>query len=60
MVEPEVSWEPSRGAVIICDMWDLRGLGHCRSATTRSEELAPEIAQCVVEDEVDLVLLVPV
>lgn len=36
-------WESSRGAVIVCDMWDLRGRHHCRSATKRIEELAPAI-----------------
>lgn len=36
-----------RGAVIICDMWDLRGRHHCRSATARVEELAPAIDRVV-------------
>lgn len=42
-----MDWEASAGAVIICDMWDLRGLHHCRSATTRIEELAPAINRVV-------------
>ena len=41
MAESRIFWEASRSAVIICDMWDLRGLRHCRSATMRIEELAP-------------------
>jgi len=40
-------WESSRGAVIICDMWDLRHLHHCRSATDRIEELAPAIDRVI-------------
>lgn len=35
-------------------------MGGIYSARRVKEELAPEIAQCIVEDEVDLVLLVPV
>jgi len=40
-------WESSQGAVIICDMWDLRGRHHCRSATNRMEELAPAMNRVV-------------
>jgi nicotinamidase-related amidase len=47
MAEPRVAWEPFRSAVIIVDMWDLNGLGHCRSATGRAEELAPPINRTV-------------
>ena len=41
------SWDPSRSAVVICDMWDLRELGHCRSATQRIDELAPAMNRVV-------------
>lgn len=47
MTDPVSSWDASRGAVVICDMWDLRGLGHCRSAVERMEELAPAINRVV-------------
>ena len=40
-------WEPSRCAVVIVDMCDLNGLGHCRSATARMEELAPPMNAAV-------------
>jgi nicotinamidase-related amidase len=45
--EARISWDTSRSAVIICDMWDLRDLGHCRSATRRIEELAPALNRVV-------------
>jgi nicotinamidase-related amidase len=47
MSDIAISWESSRSAVIICDMWDLRGLHHCRSVTKRIEELAPAINRVV-------------
>ena len=43
MAEPLKDWVSSHAAVIICDMWDLRGRHHCMSATERIEELAPAI-----------------
>jgi nicotinamidase-related amidase len=42
-----IPWDSRRGAVIVCDMWDLRGLGHCVSATARIVELAPAIDHVV-------------
>ena len=34
------SWDPSRTAVIVCDMWDLH---HCRRAVLRETEFAPRL-----------------
>jgi lysophospholipase L1-like esterase/nicotinamidase-related amidase len=34
------SWQPSRTALIVCDMWDLH---HCRNAVIREGEMAPRL-----------------
>jgi nicotinamidase-related amidase len=47
MTAARVAWESSRSAAIIVDMWDLKGLHHCRSATERVEELAPAMNRVV-------------
>ena len=35
-------WNPSRTAIVVCDMWDLH---HCLNATRRGGELAPRMNQ---------------
>jgi len=47
VIEANVDWDSTHGAVIICDMWDLRGRHHCKSAVSRLEELAPALNQVV-------------
>ncbi len=42
--ETAASWEPSRTAVIVCDMWDKH---HCPDATERVGEMAPRMNQLV-------------
>lgn len=39
-VSTREQWQPSRTAVIVCDMWDLH---HCRNAVTREGEMAPRM-----------------
>lgn len=34
------NWDPSRTAVIVCDMWDMH---HCLNATRRGAEVAPRM-----------------
>jgi len=36
------SWDPTRTAIIVCDMWDLH---HCKNAVTRVKEMAPRMNQ---------------
>jgi len=57
----EADWASSRGAVIICDMWDLRDLHHCSSATGRIEELAPTINRVIetLRDQGALIIHAP-
>lgn len=40
IVEQTATWDPSRSAIIVCDMWDLH---HCLNATRRGGELAPRM-----------------
>ena len=40
VVEKQVQWDPSRTAVVICDMWDKH---HCPDATERVGEMAPRM-----------------
>jgi type 1 glutamine amidotransferase/nicotinamidase-related amidase len=40
IVEKKATWDPTRSAVIVCDMWDLH---HCLNATRRCGELAPRM-----------------
>ena len=37
-------WDPTRAAVVICDMWDTT---HCRSAARRATELASRIDEVI-------------
>ncbi len=34
----QVSWEPARTAIIVCDVWDAH---HCLNAVRRLEEMLP-------------------
>lgn len=40
----DVAWQPSKTAVVICDMWDLH---HCKNATMRVGEMAPRMNEMV-------------
>jgi nicotinamidase-related amidase/type 1 glutamine amidotransferase len=40
------SWDPSRTALIVCDMWDLH---HCLSAVRREAEFAPRLEQVLTQ-----------
>ena len=40
VIEKSVSWDPSRTAVVVCDMWDKH---HCPDATERVGEMAPRM-----------------
>ena len=42
--ESSVQWEPSRTAVVVCDMWDKH---HCPDATERVGEMAPRMNQLI-------------
>lgn len=39
------TWDPTRTAVIVCDVWDLH---HCRNAVRRLEEFLPRLDQLLV------------
>ncbi|MFM2216130.1 MAG: hypothetical protein RL240_448 [Planctomycetota bacterium] len=36
----EVTWEPQRTAVIVCDVWDYH---HCKNAVTRLDQMLPRM-----------------
>ncbi len=40
VLERQVAWDPSRTAVVVCDMWDKH---HCPDATARVGEMAPRM-----------------
>ena len=40
VIEKRVAWDPTRTAVVICDMWDKH---HCPDATERVGEMAPRM-----------------
>ncbi|MBM3845921.1 MAG: c-type cytochrome [Verrucomicrobia bacterium] len=40
ITEKQVHWEPTRTAVVVCDMWDKH---HCPDATERVGEMAPRM-----------------
>jgi len=42
VVERPVLWDPTRTAVVVCDMWDKH---HCPDATERVGEMAPRMNQ---------------
>ena len=44
VVERPVSWDASRTAVVICDMWDKH---HCPDATARVAEMAPRMNEVI-------------
>ncbi len=41
----EQTWDPSKTAVIVCDMWDLH---HCKNAVKRATELAPVMNKVLI------------
>ena len=51
-------WDPARGAVIICDMWDAH---HCVSAARRVAEMAPRMNAVVsaMRDQGTLIIHAP-
>lgn len=38
----EVTWEPQRTAVIVCDVWDYH---HCKNAVTRLDQMLPRMEE---------------
>ncbi len=44
VVEKNLQWEPSRTAIVICDMWDKH---HCPDATERVGELVPRMNEVI-------------
>ncbi|MCW5558040.1 MAG: ThuA domain-containing protein, partial [Verrucomicrobiae bacterium] len=43
-VETTLNWDPTRTAVVICDMWDKH---HCPDATERVGEMAPRMNEMI-------------
>ncbi|AMV37764.1 PVC-type heme-binding CxxCH protein [Planctomyces sp. SH-PL62] len=54
-VETTARWEPSKTALIVCDMWDDHW---CKGATRRCGELAPVLNQVVADARAKGVLIV--
>jgi len=48
-------WQPSRTAIIVCDMWDLH---HCKNAVTREGEMAPRFNEVLEKARKDGVLII--
>lgn len=48
-------WQPSRTAIIVCDMWDLH---HCKNAVTREMEMAPRMNEVLEKARQQGVLIV--
>lgn len=44
VVEKTLNWDPTRTAVVICDMWDKH---HCPDATERVGEMAPRMNEMI-------------
>jgi len=44
VIEQAVQWDPTRTAVVICDMWDRH---HCPDATERVGEMAPRMNEVI-------------
>lgn len=48
-------WEPTRTAIIVCDMWDLH---HCRNAVIREGEMAPRMNLVLAKARASGVLII--
>jgi lysophospholipase L1-like esterase/nicotinamidase-related amidase len=48
-------WQPSRTAIIVCDMWDLH---HCKNAVTREGEMAPRMNEVLERARKEGVLII--
>lgn len=44
--QADESWEPSKTAIIVCDVWDYH---HCFNAVGRLNEMAPRMNEVIVE-----------
>ncbi len=58
IVEKQVQWDPTRTAVVVCDMWDKH---HCPDATERVGEMAPRMNEVlkVARDRAMLIIHCP-